>query len=311
MRIETGHKQPAVHAPQYQEIENVKRKWEPPFSTQFTRPTFLMCAPGWYEVRYAINPWMVGNISGSNRDTAFYQWNGLYQALKSIGDVRLIHAKEGSPDMTFVAHGAVVNYGVAALSCFAHLERTAEEDYLQTWLEEAGFIVWKSEGLPLEGEGDALFSPDGERLWAAHGSRSSRQSHDRLSNVWHVDVTSLHLIDPRFYHLDLCFNPLSNGHVLYYPGAFDRRSLEKIEDAYASNKRIAVTEQEAAQFACNVINVANDILMHASSGGVANRLRNAGYRVAEFPLGEFVKGGGAAKSLALRLSDLSITHRRS
>jgi N-dimethylarginine dimethylaminohydrolase len=166
-----------------------------------------MCAPGRYELQYVINPWMAGNISNSVRDTAFHQWNALYQALKIRGDVRLIQAEEGSPDMTFVAHGAVVNYGVAALSCFAHFQRTAEEDYLQMWLEKAGFIVWKSEGLPLEGEGDALFSPDGKVLWASHGSRTSIQSHGRLRNIWHVDVTSLQMVDPRFYHLDLCFAP--------------------------------------------------------------------------------------------------------
>jgi N-dimethylarginine dimethylaminohydrolase len=155
----------------------------------------------------------------------------------------LVHAtvesvRSRTPDMTFVAHGAVVNYGVAALSCFAHSQRTAEEDHLQTWLEEAGFIVWKSEGLPLEGEGDALFSPDGKRLWAAHGSRTSIQSHNRLSNVWHIEVTSLQLVDPRFYHLDLCFIPLSRGHVLYYPGAFDRRFIEKIESVYSRRKEV-------------------------------------------------------------------------
>jgi N-dimethylarginine dimethylaminohydrolase len=278
------------------------------FSTQCNRPTFLMCAPCWYEVQYVINPWIAGNISGSSRDVAFHQWNALYQAMKILGDVQLIQPKEGTPDMTFVAHGAVVNYGVAALSCFAHLQRTPEEEYLQTWLEEAGFIVWKSEGLPLEGEGDVLFSPDGQRVWAGHGSRTSIRSHHRLSNVWHVDVTSLHLIDLRFYHLDLCFTPLSGGHVLYYPAAFDRKSLAKISEAYSQHRRIEVTEAEAVQFSRNVVNVRNDIFMHAAKGGAANRLRDVWYRVSEFPLGEFVKGGGAAKSLALRLSDLSVTH---
>jgi N-dimethylarginine dimethylaminohydrolase len=308
MQIKTFQKQLQLLAPG-PDPKVLRHNDEILLSTQFHRPTFLMCPPGWYEVQYAINPWMAGNIAKSTRDTAFQQWNGLYHAVKSIGDVRVIQPKEGSPDMTFVAHGAVVNYGVAALSSFAHSERTAEEDHLQTWLEEAGFIVWKSEGLPLEGEGDVLFSPDGKRVWAAHGSRTSIQSHHRLSNVWHIEVTSLHLVDPRFYHLDLCFIPLSRGQVLYYPGAFDRRSLEKIEGVYSRPNRIAVTEEEAVQFSCNVINVGDKVLMH-TAGGVANRIRAYGYRVSEFPLGEFIKAGGAAKSLALRLSDLSVTHRR-
>lgn len=164
MQIQTVQKQ-NESLTSYRNPENPINTNQILFSTQFHRPTFFTCAPGWYEVQYAINSWMAGNIANSTRDIAFHQWNALYQALKNLGDVRLIRAKEGSPDMTFVAHGAVVNYGVAALSCFAHFQRTVEEDYLQTWLEDAGFIVWKSEGLPLEGKGDVLFSPDGKRLW--------------------------------------------------------------------------------------------------------------------------------------------------
>lgn len=58
-------------------------------STQFSRPTFLMCSPEWYEVRYVVNPWMAGNVRRSTRDTAFAQWKGLYTTLENIGDVRL------------------------------------------------------------------------------------------------------------------------------------------------------------------------------------------------------------------------------
>ena len=65
-------------------------------------------------------------------------------------------------------------------------------------------------------------------------------------------LTSLHLVDPRFYHLDLCFAPLGGGHLLYFPEAFDAASLAKIEAAYGVDKRIAVSELEATQFACNL-----------------------------------------------------------
>jgi ornithine--oxo-acid transaminase len=118
-------------------------------------------------------------------------------------------------------------------------------------------------------------------------------------------MTSLHLIDPRFYHLDTCFAPLSGGHVLYYPGAFDAASLKRIEERYPPRMRIAVDETEAAQFGCNVLNVERHVILHEYPGTVARRLRGAGYRVTELPLGEFLKGGGSAKSLALRLSDVA------
>ncbi len=121
-------------------------------------------------------------------------------------------------------------------------------------------------------------------------------------------VTSVHLVDPRFYHLDLCFAPLSGGHLVYFPGAFDAVSLAKIEAFYGADKLIAVSELEATQFACNVINVGRDILMGAVESDVAERLSGYGYNVTELPMSEFHRGGGSAKSLALRLSDMSVTH---
>jgi ornithine--oxo-acid transaminase len=268
-----------------------------------------MCSPEWYDVGYVINPWMAGNLHGPSRDTSFAQWKGLYNALREIADVRLLHPREGAPDMTFVAHSALVNLGVAAVSSFAHAEREPEERHLRTWLEDAGFVIWETpRETPFEGEGDAIFDPSGRHLWLAHGARTCRYSHRHVADAWHAELTSLHLIDPRFYHLDTCFAPLSGGHILYYPEAFDAESLRLIEDAFAPRMRIAMSEAEAAHFGCNVLNVGRHVLIHEAEGTVARRLRGAGYRVTELPLGEFLKGGGSAKSLALRLSDVTVTH---
>ncbi len=278
--------------------------------THFTRPTFLMCSPEWFEVHYVINPWMAGNLNRSSRDTSFTQWKGLYSALREVADVKLMHPRQGSPDMTFVAHGAVVNFGVAALSSFAHAQRQPEEQHLRTWLEDAGFLIWETpRETAFEGEGDALFDPSGRMVWLAHGVRTCQYSHRHVADAWHANMTSLHLVDPRFYHLDTCFAPLGGGHLLYYPGAFDAASLRRIEDAYPPRMRIVVDEAEAAHFGCNVLNVGRHIFMHECGGTVARRLRSAGYCVTELALGEFLKGGGSAKSLALRLSDVTVTHQ--
>ncbi len=278
-------------------------------STHYSRPTFLMCSPEWYDVDYVINPWMAGNLHRASRDESFTQWRGLYSALRQVADVKLLHPRQGSPDMTFVAHGALVNHGVAALSSFAHSERQQEEQSLRQWLEEAGFIIWETpRETPFEGEGDALFDPTGKPLWLAYGARTCRYSHRHIADAWHAETTPLHLVDPRFYHLDTCFAPLTGGHLLYFPEAFDAASLKRIEDAYPPRKRIPVTESEAAHFACNVLNVGPHVFLHECEGTVARRLRGAGYSVTELPLSEFLKGGGSAKSLALRLSDLSVTH---
>ena len=239
----------------------------------FNRPTYLMCPPEWYDVDYVINPWMAGNIHQPSRDTAFMQWKSLYQELQRIAEVRLLHAREGSPDMVFVAHAAVVQHGVAAISSFTHPQRQTEEQHVRQWLEDVGFLIWATpRETSFEGEGDALFDASGAHLWAGHGVRTCKISHKHVGNAWHAPVTSLHLVDPRFYHLDLCFAPLSGGYLLYFPGAFDVASRKKIEAAYTADKRIVVSELEATQFACNVINAGRDILMGTVETDLPKRL---------------------------------------
>jgi ornithine--oxo-acid transaminase len=275
----------------------------------FDRPTYLMCPPEWYDVDYVINPWMAGNLHRPSRDRAFTQWKNLHQKLQRIADIRLIHGRPGSPDMVFVGHAALVQHGIAALSSFAHPQRQTEEPHLRRWFQDSGFLVWETpRQTAFEGEGDAAFSATGDHLFAAHGSRTCRQSHRHVADAWHTPLTSLHLVDPRFYHLDTCFAPLSGGHLMYFPEAFDAPSLAKIHSVFPADKRIPVSEAEATRFACNVINVGRDIIMSAAGADLNDRLTAFGYEVTELDLSEFLRGGGSAKALALRLSDSKVTN---
>ncbi len=271
----------------------------------FDRPTYLMCPPQWYSVDYVINPWMAGNLHRPSRDLAFAQWRTLYDALHRVADVRVLHPREGSPDMTFVGHTAIVQHGVVAISNFAHHEREAEAQHLRRWMQDAGFLLWETpRESAFEGEGDVLFDPTGSHIFAAHGSRTCEHCHHHLASAWHASVTSLHLVDPRFYHLDTCFAPLTGGHLLYLPEAFDAASLARIHAAYTPEQRIAVTEAEATEFACNVLNIGRRILSNTLSSDLPARLQSLGYHVQQLDLSEFLRGGGSAKSLALRLSDM-------
>lgn len=273
----------------------------------FDRPTYLMCPPHWYDVDYVINPWMAGNLHRPSRDRAFAQWRQLFDGLRQHADIRVLHAERGCPDMTFIAHTALLQHGVAALSSFAHSQRQPEEAHLQRWLEDTGFLIWETpRETAFEGGGDAIFDETGRTLWAAHGVRTCERSHNHLQAAWHVRVEPLHLTDPRFYHLDTCFTPLSGGFVLYYPEAFDDASRKQIEAVYSPEHRIIATEAEATQFACNVINIGKTILMGEIQGTLATRLHTLGFVIQTFPMSEFLCGGGSVRSLALRLSDPSL-----
>ncbi len=192
------------------------------------RPTYLMCPPRLYDVNYVINPWMAGNVHASSRERAAQQWHRLYEALTEVADVELIEPQPGSPDMVFTANAGLAHNGIVALSSFFHPERQAEEQHFRRWFQDAGYTILDiPRETPFEGEGDALFSTDGTRLWAGHGPRTAAASHHYLSKTWNVDVVPLHLIDPRFYHLDTCFAPLENDYMMYYPQAFDAASIAK------------------------------------------------------------------------------------
>jgi ornithine--oxo-acid transaminase len=268
-----------------------------------------MCPPDFYDVRYVINPWMEGNISRSSRALAVEQWQRLYATLQRFADVLLVPPAPGSPDMVFAANAGLVREGKVVLSSFLHPERQDEEEHFRAWFAAAGYQVHElPRDTPFEGEGDALFTADGAALWVGYGWRTSEASLARVSPLWSTRIMRLHLVDPRFYHVDTCFCPLSNGDAMYYPGAFDPASLASIEACYPPHRRILVNEDDAAAFACNAVNIGPTILLNRISPTLRSTLEARGFEVVETPLSEFLKAGGAAKCLVLRLSELDVTH---
>jgi N-dimethylarginine dimethylaminohydrolase len=268
-----------------------------------TRATFLMCPPNLYDVDYVINPWMAGNVHTSSQPRAAAQWRNLYEAISKIANVELIEPEPGSPDMVFTANAGLERDGIVAISSFRHPERQDEEAYFRRWFLQAGYtLVDIPRTTPFEGEGDALFSTDGRCLWAGYGLRTTLSSHRALREAWGIPVVPLHLISPRFYHLDTCFAPLEGGYVMYFPDAFDHVSLHRIEAFYPPEKRIIIREADAVCFACNAINIGRSIILNKVSSKLSGQLEQLGFQVIQVELTEFLKAGGAAKCLVMKLS---------
>jgi lysine-ketoglutarate reductase/saccharopine dehydrogenase-like protein (TIGR00300 family) len=265
---------------------------------------FLMCSPKHYDVDYVINPWMEGNVHKSSRDRATEQWQKLYHILKEHAIVDLIEPQQGVPDMVFTANAGLVLERTVVLSRFYHKERQGEEPFFQQWFEDQGFTVYTlPKELPFEGAGDALLDREGRWLWAGYGFRSELDSHPLLAKWLDIEVLSLRLMDDRFYHLDTCFCPLTNGYLLYYPPAFDAYSNRLIEMRVPPEKRIAIDEADAVNFACNAVNIDHIVVMNKASDNLKARLEEVGFHIIETPLTEFMKAGGAAKCLTLRVTE--------
>lgn len=264
----------------------------------------LMCAPDHYDVDYVINPWMEGNIHKSTRDRSVEQWKQLHDTIKERAIVELVEPQKGWPDMVFTANAGLVLGDNAIVSRFYHKERQGEEPYFKEWFAANGFNVFElPKDLPFEGAGDALFDREGRWLWAGYGFRSELDSHPYIAQWLDTEVLSLRLIDERFYHLDTCFCPLTGGYLLYYPPAFDAYSNRLIELRIPQEKRIAVEEPDAVKFACNAVNINQTIIMNQISESLQQRLTDVGFEVVQTPLSEFLKAGGAAKCLTLRVNE--------
>jgi len=272
-----------------------------------TVPRILMCAPTFFEVDYVINPWMDGHVHDTTSERSGRQWDALKDTVSRHADVVVQPPVKGLPDMTFCANAGLVFGNAFVPSRFRHAQRQGEEEPDRAWFGHHGFdIVDLPEGILFEGAGDGLFDRGvARRLWLGHGHRSDVAAGPALARLLDVEVLPLKLVDPRFYHLDTCFCPLPDGYTLYFPDAFDAPSLARIEQHVAPSLRIAVDAHDATSFACNAVSAGRVVILNRASADLRARLEGAGFMVIEVALDEFMKSGGAAKCLTLRLDELT------
>ena len=136
-------------------------------------------------------------------------------------------------------------------------------------------------------------------LFAGYRIRSDVQGHQHLAGLIRRQVLPLELVNPYFYHLDTCFCPLAPGEALYYPEAFDSYGRKVL--ATHVPRLIAASENEAKRFGCNAVVVGKTVVTNTGCEKLAADLRAAGYTPVAVELDEFLKSGGSAKCLTLRL----------
>jgi N-dimethylarginine dimethylaminohydrolase len=296
-----------------------------------------MCRPTYYTVAYEINPWMRLTRQPNHR-LAVKQWNILYRLLtQQLGaQVRLLPPHPSVPDLVFTAnaglaagpptnwqfetesshrtrlstetvsaHRTVRPVGGGARrtlirSNFRFPQRQREAPLVERYFRRAGYrIVSLPPRFDFEGEGDALWM--GETLVFGFRYRSTAPAHAHLARRLRTEVLPVELVDRRFYHLDTCFCPLNASTALWYPKAFDRYGRKVIERLVED--LVSVSERDAMRFVCNAIVVGRSVVLPGGfSQAVRRQLTRRGFRLYLVDLSEFLKAGGAAKCLVLRLS---------
>jgi N-dimethylarginine dimethylaminohydrolase len=259
----------------------------------------LMCPPSYYGIEYEINPWMKRSRQ-SDRALAVQQWAELSRVLaeKLPAEIHLIDPKPGLPDMVFTANAGVVWGNKFIVSNFRYVVRKGEASHFARWFRARGWdVVHLPEEYYFEGEGDLLRCGD---VWfAGYHIRSDMLAHQKVAEIIDSEILSLELTSDWFYHLDTCFCPLAPGVALYFPDAFDAYG-QRVLSTHVP-KLIAVAEAEAHRFGCNAVVVGKTVVHNSRCPRMTADLARAGYKSIEVELDEFLKAGGSAKCLTLRL----------
>jgi N-dimethylarginine dimethylaminohydrolase len=277
-----------------------------------TMPRFLMCPPRHFAVSYAINPWMQpgdwSRAAGTLAAAARREWQGLHDTLAGLGAaIELAPPAPDVPDLVFTANAAVVLDRVALLARFRHGERQGEEPHFAAAfaaLEQRGVIDDVRPlppGLVLEGAGDCVHDATRDLFWLGFGPRSDAAARAAVADTFGREVVALELADARFYHMDTALCPLPGGEILFVPQAFTTAGRDAIAARAGPQSLIAVGDGDAQALAANAVAVGRHLVMSACSAPLRAQLRERGYAVITTPLSAFLRSGGAAFCLTLRL----------
>jgi ornithine--oxo-acid transaminase len=272
---------------------------------------FLMCPPTYFDVVYAINPWMDLTVP-VDRARAVAQWQALKAAYEAHGHrVEVIDPVPGLPDMVYAANGGTVVGGKALAARFTHAEREPEGVVYEAWFRDVG----PRHGITSlgrasdrnEGEGDLLLV--GDVLLAGTGFRTTRAAHAEAGRLLGVPVVTVELVDPRFYHLDTALAVLDitgNGPaVAYYPAAFSALSQELLRELFPD--AILATQEDAAVLGLNAVSDGRHVFLTDRATALHARLREHGFEPVGIDLSELLKGGGSVKCCTLELRTAAST----
>ena len=278
----------------------------------FRKPTLLMTDAGHFEVSYVINPWMKPSAWSEDREGHFRAAQAaaaaLAKALAAAGaEVIRGEGAPGLPDMVFPANAAIVLDRRALVARFRYPERRGEEPlFLKTFerFKAGGFLDTVKqfpEGCFQEGAGDCIWDATRQRFWAGFGQRSVHEAVAVIEEFFDAPATPLELVSSRFYHLDTCFLSLSGGEVVFYPKAFSPEGLAAIRDAVPRENLIEASDDDAAGFCVNAVNIGRQIVMAQPKDGLRAKLSERGYVVTGLDLSPFIMAGGGAYCMTLRL----------
>ena len=256
-----------------------------------------MCPPEHFAVEYAINPWMHPE-QPVDAELAVKQWQGLRETLTRLGNtVYVLEPRPGLPDMVYAANGGFTVDGAVYGARFRYPQRRAEAGYHRGWYLANGWSRFHIPEHTNEGEGDFAYLPAapgiGGVVLAGYGFRTAIAAHAEAQEALARPVLSLHLTDPRFYHLDTALTVLDDETIAYYPGAFSPASQRVLRQLCPD--ALLADEDDALAFGLNTVSDDRHVVVNATATGMIAKLAARGYEPVPVELTELHRGGGSVK----------------
>lgn len=269
----------------------------------------LMCSPDHFDIVDVKNVHMQGNIGHTDKAAVQAQWQQLKAAYDSLKDknalkeVSVIAGAEGCEDMVFCANQTfpwITEDGkkIVVMSRMRHESRQREVPYFEQFFsEQLGYQpVHFKDAEMFEGMGDVIPHTGKRLVYGGYGHRTSAAAYEELAQMLNVPVVALELVNPKFYHLDTCFVPLSSKSVMLCKEAFTEAGLKMIQQLFETVHFIPEEEAEK-YFSLNVhAFIANGVktaILQSGSTVTKNVLQQEGYHVIETETSEFMKSGGS------------------
>lgn len=255
-----------------------------------------MTRPLFFDVTYAINPWM-DTTTAVDVDLANAQWERLRDTYRDLGHtVDVVEPVAGLPDMVFAANAGLIVNGAAIVARFKYAEREGESAAYAEWLTRQGYAPVHA-GYINEGQGDLLVA--GGLILAGTGFRTDPRAHQEVSEITGMPVITLELVDPRFYHLDTALTVLDDTTVAYYPPAFSESSRLRIAELFPD--AITVSTADAYVLGLNAVSDGKHVVHPEPATGYAEQLYQAGFDPVGVDLSELLKAGGSVKCCTLEI----------
>lgn len=274
-----------------------------------TDPTrVLMCSPDYFDIVDVKNVHMQGHIGNTDKAQVNAQWQSLkdaYDALltnKVLDEVSVIPGAPGCEDMVFCANQTLPwkmedGSEVVVMSRMRHESRQREVPYFEEFFKNKGFKPLHFNNVKMfEGMGDVIPHPGKRLLYGGYGHRTTAEAYDELATMLQTPVVALELINPKFYHLDTCFVPLSKDSVMLCKEAFTEEGLAMIRQLFTKVYYIPEYETEK-YFSLNAhafdAHGTKTAILQKGSAITVDVLKQEGYNVVEIETGEFMKSGGS------------------